>query len=90
MKHTPGPWTVESDGTSIACSTQVFITAPAPDGAGLDEEKANAALIAAAPELLDALHVLLEQYRKLFDNNDSQQVQAYYDAKAAITKAKGE
>lgn len=55
MTHTQGPWHVESDGTSISNATQVFITAPAPDGASREEEKANAALIAAAPDILEVL-----------------------------------
>jgi len=59
MKHTPGPWTVESDGSSITMGGQVVITGPSPDGSTRDEEKANARLIAAAPELLANLENII-------------------------------
>lgn len=52
--HTPGPWTVESDGSSVSFGGQVVITAPIYDEGSRDEEKANARLIAAAPDLLAA------------------------------------
>jgi hypothetical protein len=48
--YTPGPWGVESDGSTVTMAGQCVIVGPAPDGAGRDEEKANARLIAAAPE----------------------------------------
>ena len=47
-------WKVESDGTSIVIDGQVVITDTAPDGSSLDERKANARLIAAAPDLFTA------------------------------------
>ena len=53
--HTPGPWTVESDRTTVAMGNQCVIVAPAPDGASQAETRANTALIAAAPDLLAAL-----------------------------------
>ena len=55
MSHTPGPWRVESDGTTVAMGGQAVIVAPAPDGATRETEKANARLIAAAPDLLEAV-----------------------------------
>ena len=62
MAHTPGPWTVESDGTSVSMGGQVVIVAPAPDGASQEEMRANARLIAAAPALLAALRELRVAY----------------------------
>ena len=53
-QHTPRPWTVESDGTTVTMGGQCVITAPAPDMANIEEQRANAALIAAAPDLLTA------------------------------------
>jgi len=57
-KHTPGPWTVEiSEG-------ELVVGQPGPDGSIVyveryypedPEHRANARLIAAAPELLEAL-----------------------------------
>lgn len=54
-KHTPGPWRIESDGSSMAMGGQVCIVSPAPDNASRDEEQANARLIAAAPQMFAAL-----------------------------------
>jgi len=64
-KHTPGPWAVGPD-------LEVFY---APNGCGItrplrltslvgrtEEDVANAHLIAAAPELLDALERLFDEY----------------------------
>jgi len=67
MKHTPGPWKIDTSyatmlvigsegGVSVAevdcaMSTMDFETRIDP----IDEEQANASLIAAAPELLAAL-----------------------------------
>lgn len=59
MKHTQGPWGVKNhgmvytmDNMTAICSTDVEV--------GNDEEaQANAKLIAAAPELLEALRLML-------------------------------
>lgn len=65
-KHTPGPWTYRAQDFHDNCPTEHFISAPtrgricrlsSPDAEG----KANAALISAAPDLLEALKVLLSQ-----------------------------
>lgn len=62
-KHTPGPWkrdTIEAGATSIAVHNdgaddiaEVYLTST--DDEGIEEAKANAHLIAAAPEMLDIL-----------------------------------
>lgn len=59
MKTTPAPWTVEEDGTSITMQGQVVATAIAPDGASIEERRANANLIAAAPELMARLQLAI-------------------------------
>ncbi len=65
-KHTPGPWRVISgtlgaveaaNGVQVANAEQ---TRPVRCAADHDERKANARLIAAAPELLEALKGALE------------------------------
>jgi hypothetical protein len=60
-RHTPGPWVASGSAVlaKIADSTRGFLP-PVVSGEGLshlpiDEKQANARLIAAAPELLDAL-----------------------------------
>jgi hypothetical protein len=62
-KHTPGRWYVGASGRIIMCRMiagnnvpVAQITGPLPN----DEIKANARLIAAAPDMLEALRGLLE------------------------------
>ncbi len=56
-KHTPGPW--EVDGYEIVSGDQIVaaILAAVPD---TEEDRANAALIAAAPELLTVVEAICE------------------------------
>ncbi len=65
-KHTPGPWHTTGDGLVYAEPSFDDIEAPlvcdATEEGWMgpnDEEKANAQLISAAPELLEALILLL-------------------------------
>lgn len=92
-KHTAGPWSQEYDG-SLVMSGQV-IAQPSdlcPDVASYAEGRANARLISAAPELLEALRdaVLVVQDATLAGPLG----QAYRDLaermRAAIRKAEGE
>lgn len=90
-KHTPGPWKVvkddflgirikQSDGGDIRSIAEIL---KHPPGGVLGEN--NARLIAAAPDLLEALKAVL--------NNclDSQSLaDAYKQARAAIAKAEGQ
>lgn len=56
-KHTPGPWNVAfgEDGLVIDAPESGICTVDSP----LSERAANAKLIAAAPDLLEALNTLL-------------------------------
>ena len=64
-KHTPGPWYFEQDGDGPKRYWDKYIVAPGgagrvctidtPHASGPEEVKANSSLIAAAPELLEAL-----------------------------------
>jgi len=65
-------------------------------GSGIytEQERANARLIAAAPELLESLSLLIDQIESLHDqssciNEDLEQGEAYRLARAAIVKARG-
>ena len=91
-KHTPGPWQVNSrddhqvcdcDGERRGCSPIAQIVRRFDDAT---TRRANARLIAAAPELLAALQALidrgLEHRLSGFPEVDA--------ARAAITKATGE
>lgn len=52
-EHTPGPWT--RDGLTIKTSRGVIAACPVPQAGGVFDCQANATLIAAAAELVEAL-----------------------------------
>jgi hypothetical protein len=86
-KHTPGPWTIHTDGLGIT-----FIAAPEGSVAelhGAPEKVANARLIAAAPELLSALGNALAVLSSL-DGLNIGAIGVLEDARAAIAKATGQ
>lgn len=100
-KHTKGPWVIFEGGITdkeIVITTQERNEAPKVpicemdvffDGIVGEEQEANAYLIAAAPELLEALDILCE----LDENNvymDEAWRSAFRIARAALAKAKGE
>ena len=58
-KHTPGPWTYRKDDDSIIAPHEGLQVCQLNDGTNSQCE-ANAALIAAAPELLEALKGLAD------------------------------
>jgi hypothetical protein len=89
MHHTPGPWQVNSndplhvcdaDGESRGCSPIAFVQV---GNDGRWAAKANARLIAAAPELLERLEELLEYSENLRGSG------VYSRARAAIRAATG-
>jgi len=92
MKHTPGPWEAwvkdgwhVSDGTDrIADLAEFDDQCFGYDGA-IELEEANARLIAAAPELLEACIAV-----RAFDNNGPSWHQAMRKIDLAIAKATGE
>lgn len=97
--HTPGPWEVRPDedgrgyfrirGTRLA---RLFKVANVLFGSAFDraEALANARLIAASPELLEALEDILSEYvRDIADagDEDPEEKAIVKFARAAITKA---
>lgn len=79
LKHTPGPWRVDpmykqdvqtEDGKVEICGAEYEIE---KFGEGyivpktLDEASANATLIAAAPEMLEALQYIMDRHSKHLD-----------------------
>jgi hypothetical protein len=90
-KHTPGPWAVEDsiDGPIVYSEkTEVIISDcknfAVPFGSIHEQCSANARLIAAAPELLDALLAIAgDEVQRV--NGD-----LHKKARAAIAKARGE
>lgn len=89
-KHTQGPWEVSFSQINAGkheCIVQF--------GFNIRENPkayANARLIAAAPELLEALELCLEAIQPHYDSDDdgSMEAAASNAALAAINKAKGE
>ena len=99
-KHTPGPWVADdNEGFSM----WKIYSRMSPSGSGVQgsrvadvigdsaEADANAALIAAAPELLEALRLLLAEceHQAWIGNMPDDRVE-FGIARAAIAKAKGE
>ena len=98
-KHTPGPWVVEPEnydcdgGTLVRTKGKICLAnvwgvmfAKTPD----DESLANARLIAAAPDLLEALEYLAGACELALDNDYPEGRDPVSVARAAIAKAKGE
>jgi phage tail protein X len=101
--HTPGPWRYgHLKGADGLYRTEVFSDehggiaschwTPKHCGDGVTEtyREANARLIAAAPDLLEALQVVLRDYTAVYDIGDVEMQPALYQARAAIAKATGE
>lgn len=57
-KHTPAPWSYTSRGDIIGEGATLAVVSSSPITISKNEEKANARLIAAAPELLEALRFI--------------------------------
>ena len=105
-KHTPGPWRVcggmtpkytgiVSDKGYIVFEmgdySQQYENDSTVEAPGYIEQRANADLIAAAPELLEALEELMGSYKSsLSDRLKAEWFEEYRKAEAAVKKAKGE
>ena len=96
-KHTPGPWLIEGRtiyslmhhgwNRGVEVLKNRFWASCYHDRSVTDEEaEANARLIAAAPELLEALQMFLDDYES--SEGDAQSCARV--ARAAIAKATGE
>lgn len=100
MGHTQGKWSVHvpsatdkrllilhPDGQRVLAQLSIGFLSPTRGEIPSEERLANLRLMAAAPELLDALEQLLAYHLMLGNSPDSSKVQ---EARAAIAKAKGE
>ena len=93
MKHTPGPWltaiqTCHAGGVATVYNTadgwvEIWTENWAVTGMGPDEQSANAKLIAAAPDLLEALQFVMSAHGEQLDL-------PFEQAQKAIAKATGE
>lgn len=96
-KHTPGPWKVGGDDDDIVVMTGPFFVATIHENCNHGCTDANARLIAAAPDLLEALRAsnkaaerIAEFCRKSGRDFDADHWQAIAEAgEAAIAKAEG-
>ena len=88
-KHTPGPWIFEERKTAfdiLAPESVYYVAEYLGVDCGVIDNMADARLIAAAPDLLEALENLL----KVHEGEGGTQYNSADMARAAIAKAKGE
>jgi hypothetical protein len=103
-QHTPGPWLTERNNVHAGqiatvhhCIgndwVEIWTDKWAETGMGENEQEANARLIAAAPELLEALKLFIA-YDEFDDSDGYAMMMAYADAiqaaRVAIAKVTGE
>ena len=95
-QHTPGPWEYRAAGPRSANWTvvagdkmRVCLVPPRFHGAGRSDGCANAALIAAAPDLLAACEASIK-HCSFCQVDKTCYLEAHNLARAAIAKAKGE
>ena len=90
--HTPGPWGIDIN------SVGEYLISAGPIGTPVDylavitnrkRSKANARLIAAAPELLEAVEAASDYFHD-FTESDQEETDLAKLMRAAIAKAKGE
>lgn len=90
MSHTPGPWTAE--GSIIGADrTVVAYRVNRPAGGNQRVEDANARLIAAAPDLLEACKLAKDRITELANDADCCWLDwpGAYEIDAAIARAEG-
>lgn len=93
--HTPSPWSFVQSGTgdfpiwNVRIGTRGLITLPAT--AGMETMDADARLIAAAPELLEACKLIVSVFDALPPTSAARYERLQINAaRAAIAKAEGE
>lgn len=87
MKHTKGPWLVK--GNYIETQDEYPVALIELGLGSIQKVQANARLIAAAPELLEALKNMYEMYRVLASKDHTQDDSLMFNARQAIRKAEG-
>jgi len=100
MKHTPGPWyaigrmvEVGDDDHADICSTNPDLFGQGHRAPPIEEQQANARLIAAAPDLLEALEAMVEHFATPTSERSAAsygktKAQVADEARAAIAAAK--
>jgi len=102
-KHTPGPWWLGRDPSHFGSLTSItggsdstggIRSVAEVGGPDIDEAEANASLIAAAPEMLDALKAMTKLYVDFVNSGDCgcwdpERIDEVKLARAVIAKAEG-
>ena len=91
-KHTPGPWTFVQGGSGDWPTWNVRIgrgMITLPPGEDMRVMDANARLIAAAPDLLEALKKIAKIEDKMVGSDWEEIEEARAIARAAVAKAEG-
>ena len=89
-KHTPGPWRYEESTKTIRALPSNYWLCTMDSWDGAVSHEANAALIAAAPELLEALKGVVMLWDDLYSGmQDGEEASLWEAAKRAIAKAEG-
>ncbi len=93
MAHTPGPWKAGNVDNQRGGQSAVLIWAEGGDDLGEARTFADARLMAAAPELLEALQYLMSQTIEMDEKYGVALSEGEHEAallaRAAIAKAKG-
>lgn len=100
-KHTPGPWLTDRNNVHTGqiaivhhCTgndwVEIWSDKWFKTGMCESEQEANARLIAAAPNLLEALQAIVSSLSDQDDEGLIEHAQPMIDARAAIAKATGE
>jgi hypothetical protein len=93
MTHTPGPWAIDNLRIWASGQEEYTIAIIPMDGYSPHQMQANARLIAAAPDLLEALGILVKEIDILVEDGTLAAFAlahpSYKNAREAINKAKG-
>jgi hypothetical protein len=90
-QHTPGPWNADGRAVVGPSSEQEICICTSDDDVCEAEARANAILVAAAPDLLEALEGTMKALSRMIDkyNPDSIEAEWIGTANDAIMKARG-
>ena len=89
-EHTPGPWHIMEGTDWVIVSPEVSVAAVYTPRGVREVRQANANLIAAAPDLLEALETAAYVLEHYLDYTQNDMAVMAEDARAALAKARGE
>lgn len=89
-KFTRGPWARSKYGFNVLTSDSELSVCELKDMGDLDLQLANANLIAAAPEMYEALKSAIDLMEMLLEDGTLLYAQAFSICKEALAKADGE